>query len=158
MAKVTGSRHVIEAVILAWEDAQLSDLFKLNRALANRNSEKDVLHERDAEPLTPFPYCVWSQAQGNRAEHMSYSDESSRRTANTFWQFKVHAQTKVLAADLADKIMETFDTKRLCLPTTEGDGSGLVMRHLNEFHTPMGDDEYLWNINYEIIWDAVTNA
>ena len=145
-----------EALNRVWDENGLNAEFMATWLESDKN-EFPVLHDQEACPSQPFPYCVYSQETVNTITRMTGSTSSSRREERDIpLNFHIHAKgtddvdAKELAANLAEKVIAIFgghpDTvpKDLMLEN----GSFLQSQYQNDYSVRTGDEEYQWVVSY----------
>jgi len=147
----TLTSSVIRAMISHWETSTLDTEIRSRRS--NPAAVQDTLHEDEAEPLTPRPYVIFEQAPGGRNDHQSWSTTEGRELRNTFFRFSVHAGKKSDAADIAALILSRYNNQTIC----PSDSPIVSCRLQGEGGVRLGDDEWLWNLNFEVVFDAPSN-
>lgn len=153
-----GSADLHKAVNTAWAASTLDATFK---ALWEADIEADefpVLHDQQATPNQPFPYCVYLQDTGVTADRMSGGNTSLREVRDVPWSFHVQARAvdndsrtpKEIAAFLAEEILKVFGGHPTETPTglTLDNGNYLIAQYQNDFGVRTGDNEYRWDVNY----------
>ena len=82
------SAAVIEAIVAGWDAAGLDAQFLALRT-AGPNQNDQVLHEDQAKPGTPFPYCVYEQEEGFGIprRRMTFAADNLREIRNARFRF-----------------------------------------------------------------------
>src|SRR5262245_7975908 len=105
-------RPVIAAMIAAWDASTLDAELRSRRA--DPTDPRDVRFKDEALPRTPFPYCVFSNSQGQRNSRQSYSDAETRTYRNILFRFSVWADSPETAADIIALILDLYDDASIC--------------------------------------------
>ncbi len=151
---------LMNALNTAWDASSLDALFKALRDSSVVEAQfPDVLHDQDAAPKQPFPYCVMGQTTTTTTDRMSGGASALREIRDTGLTLHVHARAvdgdsrtaKEIAAYLAEEIMKVFGGHPTVSPTgtlTLANGSVLIVQYVNDFGLREGEDEYRWTIEY----------
>lgn len=159
---MAGTAELHKAVKDAWDTANLDNWFKNYWSAADRNANI-VLHDAEAAPGTPFPYCVFEIMTGNVTTRMSGTSGINYMVMDISWRFKIFAQqagaysAKTVAITLADKLLEVFGghpspTATPASLDLENYGF-LITQYLRDYGMRVGDLEHLWVIEYLIRLD-----
>lgn len=156
---MSGSIDIAEAVVAAWDDADLDDLFTALWA-ADDVGEYPVLQDREATPGQPFPYVVFEQQQSQTIARMSKGKFDKWEIRDVPFKFTVYAgknaadarSPKKIASDLAGEIIKVFGGNSTQTPATLEltTGNFLIAQYQNDFGTMQGDDQHAWEVNYII--------
>jgi hypothetical protein len=154
------SRHLLKGVVARWDEALMPHQFNSYWAEANR-SIYPTLHDGEARPNTPFPYCIFDQDPSEIVARMSGSTTNTkRRILNVPIEFRVHAQangsksSKTVAGDLAGFVMHAFgDDENENHPLTLDVGAHLLTQYINDYPVRTGDEEHQWTIKYNFLVD-----
>ena len=160
---MAGIAELHKAMNTAWDTAGLESEFKNRWALADRSSYV-ALNDTEAAPGTPWPYCVYESPAGDVTDRMSGpSDSVNYMVMDVPWYFRVYAMDsqgvsgKAISVALAEKIIETFGGH----PSPASSpvdldivGYGhLLTQYQNDYGTAIGEQQYLWTIEYLIRLD-----
>lgn len=146
-----GSASTLKAIRDRWLGRDLNAIFRARRSDSNHAAE--VLNDTEARPGTPRPYCVFEQNPGSVRSRMSGKTiDEGQEIRNVRIQFRVHAQTKSVAAELAEAIMDAFDNAPLTLER----GAHLLCQYQNDFAAREDDTGWRWLIDYLILVDVPT--
>lgn len=156
-----GSWELHKAIQARWTESGLDDTF---RAESDNPSDTSipVLHDTEARPNTPFPYCVYT------IKAMSPDGHSSGRTLNTAQQylramvtFTIYASqrgnesAKSIVYRMAKEMSGAFDPPfKLDMET---DKHLATIRDVDAAQR-LDDDEWAWSVSYIFIIDATYNA
>lgn len=160
-----GSADVIAAVVVSWDEANLDEDFTGNWASGDVDNYP-VLHDAEAGPKQPFPYCIFVLGALSVVSRMSGMDTNRREIRDVPLEFHIHAKAtsaddaKTVAAGLAEAVMAQFGGHPSELPgdLTLANGNALITQYTNDFGIRTGDDEYQWNINYILKVDVPVAA
>lgn len=154
------------AIHAAWDAADLDNEFQGYWPAADQ-AEFAALYDTEAAPNQPFPYCVYSQGEGNTTARMSGVGPTGRyEIRDVPWQFKIYARQttttagKDVAAALAGAVLAAFGGHPTIAPDPPvlANGEALIAQYQGDFGMPVGDDEYMWTINYIFRLDAPVAA
>lgn len=156
-----------KAVNAIWEPSGLDWEFKKYWPSSKRD-EFPSLHDQEAGPSTPFPYCIFEQEPGSTAFRMSHTSSARKEIRDIEWQFRAHARAiadvslsaKELAASLIDVIMQKFGGHPTETPhdLTLDNGDHLLTQYVNDYGVRTGDDEYSWILRYRFRLDVPVAA
>ena len=118
-----------------------------------------VLHDQEATPGQPFPYCVMGESGSSTQVRMSSATHEKREVRDVSWMFTVHATSvdgdgrtaKGIAADLIEEIMKQFGGHPTTVPVqtiTLTNGKHLITQYVNDAGIRTGDDEYSWFVSF----------
>jgi len=156
---------ILKAINAVWDASELDDLFKSLWPSDYAADEWEVLHDGEAEPGQPHPYCVVDETRTTVVERMSDGVNTKRETRDVAVTFHVHAKSvdgdnrtgKQIAADLAEKIMEVFGGHPTVAPTGDlslDNGSHLITQYDNDYCLRVGDEEFEWILAYNFRLDV----
>ena len=157
---------LIAAFSTAWDASTLDVLFKALRDSSVVEAQfPDVLHDQEAAPGQPFPYCVMDQTTTTTTDRMSGGVAALREIRDTSLTLHVHARAvngdartaKEIAAYLAEEIMKVFGGHPTVSPTgtlTLVNGEALIVQYVNDFGIRTGEDEYRWTVEFLIRADV----
>jgi hypothetical protein len=137
--------------------------FKKNWAEANRN-QYESLHDQEATPGQPFPYCVIEVGKVKVDARMTGHDKNEKhQIVSVPVEFRVHARgmsgsgktAKAIAGELADAVLAYFGGHPTTAPkaATLSQGTLLLVQYQSHFGTRTGDEEYQITINYLVQLD-----
>lgn len=134
------SGAVVEAVVAAWDAAGIDALFLAQRQ-AGQNQNDQVLHDTQAKPSTPFPYCVLTQERIGGVQIRMTAGGGTEEVRITRFTFTVHAASKPIANQLAEKIVLAMQSV----------GSGCVFQplHVDDMGWQEGEEEWAWIVIYD---------
>ena len=151
------SAQLHKAVADVWaEEPSLDDVFT-RFWTEDEVTYNEPLNDGDAGTEPPFPYCVFTQQPPDTAVRMSGSGTGKFLVQDVPWTFKVYAQNegsqtaKEVAADVAERILKRFGGH-----PTEKDGEDPVIANgevldasfVRDYGVRVGDNEYMWTIEY----------
>lgn len=151
------SLDIDQAIGTIW-DANLDWEFKKNWDDDNRE-RYPVLHDQEAGPGQPWPYCVVEIQKPAVVTRMSGHDKQEKHEIRDVpVEFRVHARevsssgktAKVIAGELADFVLSYFGGHPTAVPKSAAlvYGNCLISQYQSHFGTRTGDDEYQMTINY----------
>lgn len=146
-----------QAINAVWE-GELDWEFKKNWAESDR-TEFPSLHDQEAGPATPFPYCVVTISEPSVQTRMSGHSSTERHEIHDVpVMFQIFARemsgsgksAKVIAGELADQVLMRFGGHPTVQPkaVTLASGHCLLVQYQSCYGTRLGDDEHLVTINY----------
>ena len=151
-----GQADLHKAVNTLWDSAGLDSEFTGFWEIPI--TDHIVLHDQEADPGQPFPYCVFRFDAGNTVERMSGSKTSIREIRDVPLEFIVYSRLfsgdartqKKIAADLVEKIMEKFGGHPTIAPSNLilDNGHHLQTTYQNDYGVRTGEDEYAWVLSY----------
>lgn len=148
------------AVNAAWEASGLNALFLALRAAGIVDGDFPVLHDQEASPDQPYPYCVMDRIPGSTTiNRMSGGATGIREVRDIPVKFNVYAgevvgdsrSAKAIAVYLAEEVMKVFGGHPSSSPSatiTLSNGNHLMTRFENDFGIRIDDNEYQWVIAY----------
>lgn len=152
-----------DLVVASIWDTNLDWEFKKNWSVENRERYV-VLHDQEAVPNQPFPYCVIEVGKTSVQTRMvGHSRNEKHQIVDVPVEFRVHTRglsgsgktAKATAGELADLVMAyygghpTAEPKTATLPV----GSLLQVQYQSHYGTRTGDEEYQITINYLVKLD-----
>ncbi len=158
------SADVCKAINSAWDASGLNAVFKSLWDVANED-DFPVLHDQEASPEQPFPYCVMDEFSARTTSRMSGSLDVKQEIRDVLVRFNIHAQevdgdartAKRIAADLVEEVMKVFGGHPTVSPTasmTLDNGAHLITQYQSDFCVREDEDKYLWGINYLLRLDV----
>jgi len=161
MADTRGSWTIDEGIAAKWESAGLDTTFK-NEWPAG-NGAYQPLNDQEARPETPTPYCIYEKFDPIIIGHHTGSRSGSehQQIQRIPVQFRIHAKTtssesgKAIAKRMATAVMEAYDpgNDRISIDPD----CHLVVYRGPDFHTRLGDEEWVWVCMYDFLIDATYN-
>lgn len=170
---MAGSRHLFAAIYSHWYAAGtgLDAAFKALRrsGLTAAETALPTIHEGEARPGTPLPYCVYSQTPG----YVESRSSPGSADANTVGRhirvadvtLRIHATAtssktaKDVAADLGDAVLQHFggsdSTSGATLAIAAASAQGIIhAQYQSDWFFREGDDEWSFSIRYLFRVDA----
>jgi len=159
-----GTADLHRAIIALWDSSGLDTEFKSFWDASDRDIYPTI-HDGEATPQQPFPYCVYPDSTSGTTIRMSgHSTGEKHEIRDVDFTFNVFAKklvgnantAKQIAADLAEKIMQKFGGH----PTVKAqsmsldNGNVLLGQHQGDWGIRLGDDEHQWTINYNFRLDV----
>ncbi len=147
-----------KAINTIWDDQGIDGTFKNQWVEADRTIYSS-LHDGEAGPDQPFPYCVFEIPAGSTVDRMTSDSSSGRREIrDVSCAFRVHARqltgsgktAKLIASELAEAIIikygghPTVEPKQLILDN----GEVLLVQYQTDYGVSEGDEEHEWLIDY----------
>lgn len=160
MPEVRGSWTLDEAIVHRWDDADLDEEF---RALwpVTTETRYGTLHDTEARPTPPGPYCVYELLEGSIDSRDSGKfGDTENHLINIPLQFRIHAKStgtssgKIIARDLAKKVAEAFDAGNLFGPLAISPDAHFSTMRESDFSVRGDDTEWNWVLQYDVILDA----
>jgi hypothetical protein len=153
-----GSADLRKAIVSLWDssdlDEKFSDLWRSSIVV----TEYLTLHDQEAGPKQPFPYCVFEQGAGDTTDRMSGDKNTIREIRDLPCEFRCHARKRSgdtrtaaeIAAYLAEEVMKVFGGHPTEVPDdlTLDNGNWLITQYQNDYGIRTGDDEYQWIVSY----------
>ena len=160
MAAVRGSWLVSQGIVKRWRDRNLDQTFR-DEWGDDTNAYK-ALHDEEARPSPPGPYCVYDVAEPVVKNHQTgHTTSEEIQTQEVGIQFRIHAKStgsesgKSICIRLAKAVRAAFDNpaRFVALPDTH-------VETINEpdFHTREGDEEWVLAVPYTLTVDAAYNV
>lgn len=157
-----------EAIAAAWDAHGLEGVFNQYWTAAQR-AEYPALHEQEAVPTAPMPYCIFEQEPGDVSVRMTGYGQYARQEINVIaFTLKVYARTltgsgksaKAIASELIDELMARFGGHPTATPIelTMDHGQVINMQYVNDYSLRLGDDEYAWVLAYNAYLDVPVAA
>jgi len=157
---VSGSLDVHAAVVAAWN---LDTPFQVYWP-AGSIGAFPVLHDTEAGPAQPMPYCIFGFQATNVIGRMSGTDTNRRELRNVPLSFSIHTRTfsgvsksaKKVAGELVNLVMALYGGHPSIVPAelVLDMGGVLQLQYQNDYGGRTGDDEYSWMINYLVQVDV----
>jgi hypothetical protein len=155
---LAGSSELHEAINTVWDNSTLDASF----TTLWESGESDlhsVLHDGDAGPEQPFPYCVFEVGPATTQSRMSYDGTDAKRYVQDVpVSFTVYAgkesgdgrTAKRIAADLAELVMKEFGGHPDTVPDALAldNASHLNTQYQNDFGLRLEDEVWSWRIDY----------
>jgi len=160
MPETRGSWTLHEAVVCRWEDANLDITFRSYWPVTTE-TRYNPLHDTEARPTPPGPYCEYEINEGTIDGHNSgkAADEEGQYVRIPV-EFRIHAKStstrsgKAIARDLAKKVAEAFDPGNLFGPLPIKDDAHHTTHRGTDFPIREGDTEWSWTLQYDIVLEA----
>ncbi len=152
------SADIHKAVNTVWDASTLDASFKALWDADVDTTEFPVLHDQEATPEQPFPYCVYEISSSSTTDRMSGVGSTIREIRDVSWVFHIHARevdgdgrtAKEIAAELAEEVMKVFGGHPTVAATdlSLDNGGFLISTYQNDMGIKTGEDEYQWNVIY----------
>lgn len=147
------------AINTAWNASGLDATFRALWPAEYAAADFPVLHDQEAAPGQPFPYCVMGESGSSTQVRMSSEVHEKREVRDIAWMFTVHSNaidgdartSKEIASDLIEEIMKQFGGHPTVVPAqpiTLVNGKHLITQYVNDAGIRTGDDEYSWFVSY----------
>ena len=162
------SADIMKSINAAWNASTLDATFK---ALWPDPTDATfpVMHDQEASPGQPFPYCVAEQFTGNTTDRMSGGPDSLREVRESTVRFHIHTMPvdgdlrseKEIAAYLAEEMMKVFGGHPTVAPTATlalDNGNVLWMKYENDFGIRPDETYYEWLLHYAVMSDVPVMA
>ena len=115
MPATRGSWTLHEALICRWEDSNLDVEFRAFWPVSTE-TRYNPLHDTEARPTPPGPYCVYEIQEGTVEGHDSgVQGDTENQMIRVPVEFRIHAKStstrsgKAIGRDLAKKVAGAFD-------------------------------------------------
>lgn len=164
----TPAGELHKAINDLWDSSSLDNEFKSLWDSSISAADFVVLHDQEASPGQPFPYCIFEQSKRSKPERMSAGSAGLAEIAEVPWEFRIHARTiagdsrtaKEIANELTDKIMEKFGGHPTIAPQALmlTNGCVLSVTYDNDYGIRTGEDEYEWRLQYIIKVESLVAA
>jgi hypothetical protein len=153
-----GAADILKAINSAWDASGLDAIFKALWPAAD-NQNNPVLHDTEASPKQPFPYCVMETGRPSTKGRMSYDSATKRELREVVVAFNIHAMvvtgdtrsSKEIAAYLASEVMKVFGGHPSVAATQEiglDNGGCLLVQCLMDYPICTALERYQWIISY----------
>ena len=149
---------LLKAMNTVWDASSLDAAFQALWDSGITASEFEVLHDVEAGPSQPFPYCVFEQLEGTTTDRMTGRGLLLNEIRDVPINFTIHAReisgddrtAKKIAADLAEAVIKVFGGHPTEVPTplVLDNGGFLLAEYQNDMGIRTGDDEYSWLVSY----------
>lgn len=162
-----GSADIIKAFVTSWNASTLDATFQTLWDSSKTAADYSVLHDQEAGPDQPFPYCVMGDGiQPSTSARMSSNTVNQMReirdipiTFNIFArQVDGDSRTaKEIAAYLAEELMKIFGghpTSRPWANIVLDNGQYLITSYDTDYGVLVGDEEYQWIVRYMVKIDV----
>lgn len=154
------------AIVSAWRASTLDDLFKAYWSTV-RPTDFVTLHDQQAGPAQPFPYCIFLQEQGRTTGRMTgHSNAVKARfeTRDVPLEFRIHARSitgslrsaKSIAQELCEEVMKIYGGHPTVEPVDLQLTNGHVLQTTYEADWGIreGDHNHVWHLKYQIKVDV----
>ncbi len=160
MPVTRGSWTLHAALIERWEDAELDIEFRAFWPVPTE-TRYNPLHDTEARPTPPGPYCVYDIAEGDIEGHDSGKQGDTENAMERIpVEFHVYAKSsstrsgKAIARDLARKVAAAFDPGNLFGALPILDDAHHTTHRGSDFPVRDGDKEWKWVLKYDFVLDA----
>ncbi len=148
------------AVVSLWKQEGLDVPFKNHWAVPADAEVRRVLHDTEASPGQPFPYCVFevnepntkARSTGGQADRRGREYRTYNLTFNIHTRDAGNSPAKNLAVSLCESIISVFGGHPTCVPKnlslTHGDV--LNCRYERDVGVKTGEQEWQWVITYSV--------
>ena len=154
---IVNSAQLHEAIQSLWTSSGLDAKFTAFWSAGNITEFPAVLHDAEAAPGNPFPYCVFNVLPATTTARMSGHDSLEKHEIrDTPIEFRIYTKdgsvltAKRIAADLAEELLQVFGGHPTVVPTdmTMTNGFVLINQYQNDYGVRTGDTEHLWIVTY----------
>lgn len=152
-----GTADLSQSLKRAWYEWGVDDVFRSYWTPGDKDSYPS-LHDTEATPGQPFPYCVFEVMEETYRTRMSDSGIGKKRVVKDVpVQLRIYTKpvntmsAKELAAVLLETVMSKFGGHPTDVPQTwDFMDNGCVLSVIIDYDYGMraGDEEYVWNIQY----------
>ena len=157
MSITTADLH--RSINVAWDASGLNALFQALWPAGSVTGQFPVLHDQEATPGQPAPYCVVGESASATTDRMYGGANRHREVRDVPLSFVIHATAvdgdertaKKIAADLAEEVMKQFGGHPTVAPQQTlvlTDGEHLITQYQTDFGVREGDDEWSWTVSY----------
>lgn len=164
--EVRGSWTIDEGVKRRWDEKSLDDRFREwwpTDPTSADDSHYPVLHDEEARPTPPGPYCVYEKSEGSTQQrHSGKTSITENEILVVPVMFRIHAKSgmfsggtrsgKDVAKELAKHVAVAFDQSAGPLDIAP-DRHVKTLRQ-SDFDVREGDTEWVWVLRYDIEVDA----
>ena len=159
-----GSADVAKAMLATWNSSGLNAIFQAYWSVAER-AEFPVIHDEEAGPAQPWPYCVFRTEEPETTGKMSAGPAiptGRYETRESPWEFRIHGRTipgktgKTMASELMEEVCKVFGGHPTVAPTgspTLDNGNILLVIYKTDFSMRDSETEYTWHIKYVVQTD-----
>lgn len=156
--------NLTKGVVAKWNASDLNELFS-DYWVTDNPEDFPVLHDQEATPAQPMPYCIFEQETSNTTARMTGHSVSEKHEIRQIpCRFTVHARKiggvsgKKIATSLIREITKVFGghpTVAGSVPTIDN-GKVLLTQYQTDFGTRTGEEEYSWVVRYLFLVDVPT--
>lgn len=168
MTVAVGEADLHEAINKIWDESGLDTEFKnLWKRDVRDSQEFPTLHDQQAGPDQPFPYCVYEIRAGVTVSRMTSSSKTGRREIrDNIALFRIHAKeqdktsAKKIASDLLDSVLQVYGGHPTVSPRSLdlNYGNFLLAQYQNDYGIRTGAEEYQWILEYVMRLDVPVAA
>jgi len=161
-----GSADLWKGITAAWDTAELDTKFSELWPSTTPTDTFDVLHEMEASPNQPFPYCVVEMEKPSVRGRMSGKTSTTKReTREAVVTFNIHTYArqgdnrgaKEIAAYLAEEVMKVFGghpTVQATGTITLDNGNHLITQFQTDYSVRTEQEHYQWVLSYLFLVDV----
>lgn len=155
------------AIMSAWNGSGLNAQFKSYWNAAD-TAEFPVMHDTEATPAQPYPFCVFDIKEGRNISRMSSAGASPGRVEHWEipWELRIQARSfsnktsksaKLIASELADEVLSVFGGHATVAAAELTITTGAVIQTQLEsnFGIREGSQEHSWHIKYKTLLDVL---
>ena len=168
-----GIADIHKAVQTRWTADGLDATFRALWPVGTDATQFPVLHDTEATPDNPRPYCVFTIEASNTRHRMSHDKANIREVRQALLVFEVYAgvvdgdarSAKQIAAYLGEEVMKKFgghpDPAEVPEPLVLDNGNFLQSQFQGDQIIRDGDDDFHYRLPYVLLVDvvsAVTNV
>lgn len=158
MTAIRGSWTVDEAIAKHWENNNLDKTFR-DTWPDPTVTRYEPLHDGEARPTPPGPYCVYEKFDPVILGHMTGArdEQTEMQFQDVTVQFTIHAKSsatesgKKIVRRLAEEVDKAFGPEN-ALPIR--DDCHIVTVRGPDFHIREGDEEWAWVLQYTLTIDC----
>lgn len=153
-----GTADLITAINSAWDGSGLNGAFQALWPSGTSTTQFPVLHDEEAGPGQPFPYCVMELETPRVETRMSNTGNFKRELRSAIVRFNIHAKevtgdsrsVKQIAACLAEEVVKVFGGHTTSAPATLTLASGQILpaQYVTDYGHRTELDNYQWVIEY----------
>lgn len=147
----TSTAPIDKAMLARWNASTVPALVRGRRT--DQSLVFDTLFQQIAAPKCPFPYVVFQREIARAVSQMSYSATEGKQIREIPWRFRVHAQNKAVSEEIANSILDLYENQALATEV----GCGILIKYGTDWSNREKEDEWLWIVDFDILFDAPTN-
>lgn len=147
------------AINTAWDASGLNAAFRALWPSGYGSADYPVLHDQEASPGQPYPFCVIDQTSSRTINRMTGGPGRLREIRDVTVTFNVHAtnvvgdsrSAKQIAAAMAAEVMKVFGghpTQAATGAVTLANGKHLITQYQTDYGVRTDDDSYQWVLSY----------
>lgn len=158
------SADLFKALNAAWDASGLDALFQAYWDAGVDPSRWEILNDQQTAPGQPYPYCVLGEPATTMEARMSAGVGQVRQVRDVGVRFDIYAKAvagstaKEVAAALAEEVLKVFGGHPTVIAGTADlaldNGKHLITVLDSDWCVRLGDDEYMWAVDYRFKVDV----